>query len=94
MKLPLVTVLRDYAGTLVTGILVSLATFVLFYLMTVFALSWGTTALGYSRERFLVMQLVGIVSFGVTIPISARLAERGRRTTMIWVTVLIAMRSA
>ena len=27
----------------------SLATFVLFYLMTVFALSWGTTALGYSR---------------------------------------------
>ena len=35
----------------------SLATFVLFYLMTVFALSWGTTALGYSREKFLVMQL-------------------------------------
>ena len=26
----------------------SLATFVLFYLMTVFALSWGTTALGYT----------------------------------------------
>ena len=23
--------------------------FVLFYLMTVFALSWGTSALGYSR---------------------------------------------
>ena len=36
----------------------SLATFVLFYLMTVFALSWGTTALGYNREKFLVMQLV------------------------------------
>ena len=31
----------------------SLATFVLFYLMTVFALSWGTTALGYSRDKFL-----------------------------------------
>ena len=37
-------------GTLVLGTLMSLATFVLFYLMTVFALSWGTTALGYSRE--------------------------------------------
>ena len=38
-------------GTLVVGILASLATFVLFYLMTVFALSWGTTALGYTREH-------------------------------------------
>ena len=33
--------------------------FVLFYLMTVFALSWGTTALGYTREQFLLMQLFG-----------------------------------
>jgi hypothetical protein len=24
---------------------------VIFYLMTVFALSWGTTALGYAREH-------------------------------------------
>jgi MFS family permease len=36
------------------------------------------------------MQLFGIVCFGVTIPISAKLAERGRRTTMLWITVGIA----
>jgi len=74
----------------VAGILVSLATFVLFYLMTVFALSWGTTALHYSRATFLVIQLVGIVFFAATIPLSAILAERGRRATLIWVTVGIA----
>ena len=34
------------------GGLVCLATFVLFYLMTGFTLSWGTTALGYSRTDF------------------------------------------
>ena len=51
---------RDYPRTLVTGILSSLVTFVLFYLMTVFALSWGTTALGYSRATFLVIQLIGV----------------------------------
>jgi MFS family permease len=68
----------------------SVATFVLFYLMTVFTLSWGTTALGYSRERFLVMQLFGMVCFAAAIPISAKLAERGRRITLIWVTVGIA----
>ena len=36
--------------TLVLGILVSLATFVLFYLVTVFALSWATTALGWPDD--------------------------------------------
>ncbi len=69
--------------------LASLATFVLFYLMTVFALSWGTTALGYSRQTFLLMQLFGILFFALTIPLAAVLAERGRRRTLIWVTIAI-----
>ncbi len=59
VRVPMLVVFRDHPGALVIGTLVSLATFVLFYLMTVFALSWGTTALGYSREKFLVMQLFG-----------------------------------
>jgi metabolite-proton symporter len=91
VAVPMVAVFRHHAMTLVAGVLVSLATFVLFYLMTVFTLSWGTTALHYGRETFLIMQLAGIVCFAIGIPISARLAEGGRRTTMIWVTVLIAV---
>jgi MFS family permease len=70
---------------------VCMATFVLFYLMTVFALSWGTTALHYERSTFLVMQLVGVVFFGATIPVSAWLAERGRRPVMFAVSVLIGV---
>ena len=91
VKVPMVVVFRDYPRTLVIGIMVSLATFVLFYLMTVFALAWGTGALGYSRERFLVMQLFGVLFFGATIPVAAVLAERGRRRTLIWVTVAIGV---
>jgi len=87
VRVPMLTVFRHYLGRLVSGTLLSLATFVLFYLMTVFALSWATSELGYDRQTFLVMQLVGIVCFGVTIPIAARLAERGRRPTLIAVTV-------
>ena len=79
VKVPMFAVFRDHTGTLVAGILVCLATFVLFYLMTVFALSWGTGALGYSREKFLLMQLFDVVFLALTIPISAMLAERGRR---------------
>jgi metabolite-proton symporter len=88
-KVPMLAVFREYPGALLGGIAVSLATFVLFYLMTVFALSWGTNALHYSREKFLMMQLFCIVFFAITIPISAVLAERGRRRVMIGVTVAI-----
>jgi metabolite-proton symporter len=89
VRVPMLVVFREYPRALVMGTMASLATFVLFYLMTVFALSWGTTALGYSRDKFLVMQLFGILIFALTIPVGAVMAERGRRRTLIWVTVAI-----
>ena len=88
-KVPMLDVIREHPRTLVLGTLASIETFVLFYLMTVFALSWGTSVLGYSRNTFLVIQLIGIVFFALAIPVSAVIAERGRRSTLIWVTVAI-----
>lgn len=89
--IPIFTVLRRHTRSLVAGILVCLSTFVLFYLMTVFALSWGTTALHYSRGSFLFIQLFGILFFAVMIPISALIAERGRRPVMMGATLLIGL---
>ena len=40
-----------------------------------------------AARQFLLIQLFGIVFFAATIPLSAVLAERGRRATLIWVTV-------
>jgi MFS family permease len=91
LRMPIFSVLRNHARTLISGIVICLATFVLFYLMTVFALSWGTSALGYSRGKFLLMQLFCVSLFAVTIPISALLAEHGRRRVMLWVTGSIAI---
>jgi metabolite-proton symporter len=91
VKIPMFVVFREYPGILVMGVLVCLATFVLFYLMTVFALSWATTALKYSRETFLWIQLLGVLFFALTIPVSAVLAERGRRVTLIWVSIGILL---
>jgi metabolite-proton symporter len=85
-KVPLVSVFRNHSKALFAGTLLCLATFVLFYLMTVFALSWGTSALGFPREKFLIMQLADISFFALTIPISAMMAERGRRPAMLWIT--------
>jgi metabolite-proton symporter len=89
VRVPMLVVFRDYPGALLVGTMASLATFVLFYLMTVFALSWGTTALGYGRNTFLLIQLFGISFFALTIPIGGVLAERGRRRTLLWVTSAI-----
>jgi metabolite-proton symporter len=92
VKVPVVTVWRDHRRVLVLGTLIAMATFVLFYLMTVFALSWGTTALKFSRKDFLIQQLFAVVFFGLTIPVAALWADRyGRRTTLIWVSAAIAV---
>src|ERR1051326_2179422 len=93
VKIPMWNVLRDHQGTVAMGVLVSLTAFVIFYLMTVFSLSWGTgkppNGLGYSREQFLVMQLFAILFFAIGIPISARIAERGRRKFLLWANVAV-----
>jgi metabolite-proton symporter len=91
VKVPMVTVFREHGRTVVVGTMVSLATFVLFYLMTVFALSWGTSRLGFTRESFLIIQLFGVFCFAITIPIAAKVAERGRLRTLKAVTAAIAL---
>ncbi len=90
VRVPMFVVFRQHPRAMLVGTLIALATFVLFYLMTVFALSWGTNALGYSRQQFLLIQLFGILFFALTIPISALLADRvGRRATLIGSTIAI-----
>jgi metabolite-proton symporter len=90
LKVPIAGVFRNHTRALIAGVMSSLATFVLFYLMTVFALSWGTTALGFGRGKFLLMQLFDVSFFALCIPVSAILAERGRRRVMLWITAGIA----
>ena len=90
VKVPVVTVFKEHGRALVLGTLMATSTFVLFYLLTVFALSWGTTGLGYSRTQFLVLQLGAVIFFGLLIPPSALIADRfGRRAAMIGVTAAI-----
>jgi metabolite-proton symporter len=88
---PMLAVLRHHARPLVLGILACFSMFVLFYLMTVFCLSWGTSALGYSRSQFLLMQLVCITLCAATIPVSALAAEQGRRRVLLATTVAIGI---
>lgn len=83
VRVPFVNVLVKHPRELLLGTFAAVATFVLFYLMTVFTLSWGTSVLGYTRPQFLLLQMVGVLSFAVTIPVSAVLADRRGRWGML-----------
>ncbi|HEX8030083.1 MAG TPA: MFS transporter [Vicinamibacterales bacterium] len=87
VKVPALTVFKDHPLTLLLGTMISIIAYACFYMMSVFSLSWGTTELGYTRNEFLIMQLIGILFFAATIPIAGIMAESGRRRAMIWMTL-------
>jgi metabolite-proton symporter len=88
VRVPMATVAREHPRTLVLGTLAATATFVIFYLMTVFTLSWAVSNMGYARHDFLVLQIIGVLFFGLTIPVSAVIADRvGRRAMLIAATL-------
>jgi len=91
VRVPMLTVFREHTLTSIMAVLIALSAFLIFYLMTVFTLSWGTTVLRYTRGQFLAMQLFAILFFAIFIPVSARLAENGRRRFLIWVNASVAV---
>jgi metabolite-proton symporter len=88
VRVPMLTVLRGHFSTLVLGTLGSTATFVIFYLMTVFTLSWAVSELGFGRQQFLIVQMIGVLFFGAMIPVAAVIADkRGRMSMLIAATI-------
>lgn len=83
IKIPVAEVLFKHTRVLVLGTLVAITTFLLFYLMTVFALSWGTSALHYERASFLSAQMIAMLFFAAAIPLSAVMADRYGRGNML-----------
>ncbi|AZS36083.1 Inner membrane metabolite transport protein YhjE [Microbacterium lemovicicum] len=122
-RFPLGAALRNNWRQLILGTFIMLATYVLFYLMTQFTLSYGTKAadlataaaaaraaaerggpaydatafaaqfypgLGFGFTDFVIMQIVGVVFFGIFTLLSGPLADAiGRRKLLMWVTGLI-----
>jgi MFS family permease len=76
VRVPFITVFRKYPRELLLGILGATTTFLIFYLMTVFSLSWATTALKFPRGEYLILQMLGVLFFGLFIPVSALIADR------------------
>ncbi|MCH6231430.1 MHS family MFS transporter [Microbacterium sp. CFH 31415] len=115
-KFPLGETIRKHWWQLILGTFIMLATYVLFYLMTSFTLSYGTKAatetarsaaeaagtpfdaatyipgLGFGYTDFVIMQIIGVVFFGIFTLLSGPVADAiGRRKLLLWVTAAIAV---
>ena len=92
VRVPFAVVFAKYPVQLILGTFGSTTTFVVFYLVNVFALGWATGHLGFGRQEFLILQMIAVVSFAVTIPFSGAMADRigGLRMLKIATVLIIA----
>lgn len=97
VKSPLAQVFRSSWRQLIIGTFVMLATYTLFYIVTTWALSYGTgkrppdgKGLGFNYVDFLEWQLIAVLFFAAMLPVAGLLADRlGRRATLLAVTAAI-----
>ncbi|WP_232630505.1 MFS transporter [Methylobacterium sp. Leaf118] len=83
-RVPLATILTRHRRATVLGTLAMVAAYAVFYLSTVFALSYGTATLGYDRKTFLLFECVAILFMALAIPLSGAAADRfGRKPVML-----------
>lgn len=92
VKVPIITLLREHGGTTLLGTFSMVVCYALFYIATVFSLSYGTKTLGFSRQTFLGLECFAIAFMALGILLSAFLADRyGRRPVMMTGMALAAL---
>ncbi len=81
---PLKEILTAHVKPLVLGALAMVVCYALFYISTVFSLSYGTSALHIPRQQFLGMLCVAVLFMAAATPLSAWAGDRyGRRPVLL-----------
>jgi metabolite-proton symporter len=83
VKVPLVDLFRKHTKALTLGTFACVTAFLFYYLMTVFSLSWGTSAMKYERQGYLLTQISSMFFFTSGIVISAVMADKYERVR-VW----------
>ena len=76
VRVPLGILLRDHSVHLVLGSLAMVVCYAIFYVSTVFALSYGTRIGHIPQEKFLGLLCVAITLMAIVTPLSAFLSDR------------------
>ncbi|MEI4486791.1 MFS transporter [Frigidibacter sp. MR17.14] len=92
VAVPVVELFARHKRSLFLGTFVALATFVLFYIGSAYLLSYNVKVIKMPLVEALEIQLWGAIVFGLFIVVAGKIGDRfGRRTVLIWVTVLIGI---
>lgn len=84
VKLPLANLFKYHTKPLLLGALSIVVCYALFYITTVFCLSYGVATLGIPRPQFLAMLCVAVLFMAMATPLAAIAADRyGRRPVLL-----------
>ena len=82
--LPIKEIISYYLAPLVLGALAMVVCYALFYIATVFSLSYGTNTLNISRQYYLGMLCVAVIFMAIATPLSAWAGDiYGRRPVLL-----------
>ena len=75
-RVPLLDIFRLHMDQVISGAFGVVACFSLYYVVTAFALGYGTSVLGYSRSSFLMVELGAILFMAAGIVVASWLSDR------------------
>ena len=84
VRVPLAQLLGHHIRPLLLGSLSMVVCYAMFYICTVFTLSYGVGSLGFTRSQFLGMLCIAILFMALATPLAAMAADRyGRRPVLL-----------
>ncbi|MCU1721427.1 MFS transporter [Pseudomonas sp. 5P_5.1_Bac1] len=93
VKLPVVELFAQYWLPVLLGAGAMVVCYALFYISTVFSLSYGVSTLGYTRETFLGLLCFAVLFMALATPLSAWLSDRYGRKPVLVIGALMAIAS-
>ncbi|WP_426395153.1 MFS transporter [Ralstonia sp. R-29] len=93
VKVPIAELLARHWWPTLLGALAMVVCYTLFYISTVFSLSYGVSTLHFSRPSFLGLLCLAVVFMGLATPLSAWASDRFGRKPVLIVGILAAILS-
>ena len=93
VRVPVLTLLAKHGWPTLLGSLSMVVCYTLFYISTVFSLSYGVSALHIPRQTFLGMLCIAVVFMGLAPPLSAWASDRFGRKPVLIVGIVAAILS-
>ncbi|HTI16503.1 MAG TPA: MFS transporter [Trinickia sp.] len=93
VRMPIMSLIAHHSGPTLLGALAMVVCYTLFYISTVFTLSYGVSTLHFSRQGFLGMLCFAVLFMALATPLSAWASDRFGRRPVLIVGITAAMAS-